>query len=363
MRLRFPRIATVMAVAVAGSMMFGSIASAQDTPATVVGEITERVIERDSLTCGVNKVLQGFGFQDASGAYSGFDVDFCRAVAAAVLGDANKVTYRPLDAGERQAAVQSGEIDMMARNTTNTLSREVVWGATFAPTNFYDGQGVMTLAAMGVTGIAELDGTSMCVQTGTTTELNITDFITANNLSIELLKFEGADATWEAYVAGRCESWTTDKSGLASYRLRAANPNDHVILAETLSKEPLAPLTPQTDEQFSEVVRWVVYGVIQAEEFGITSANVADYVQAADESADAYSARVSPEIQRFLGQNNNAAGSMLGISNDFMVAVITQVGNYAEIYDRNLSPLGLVREGSVNALWTDGGLMYSPPFR
>lgn len=341
-------------------LVLGGVVSAQET---ALGPITQRILERGSVICGVNRSVQGFGFQDASGAYSGFDIDFCRAVAAAVLGDANLVTYRPLEAGERQAAMQSGEIDLMSRNTTFTLSRDVVWASTFGPTLFYDGQGVMTLAELGVETIAELDGGAMCVQTGTTTELNITDFVSANKLNIELLKFDTAEATWEAYIAGRCESWTTDKSGLASFRLRAANPADHVILAETLSKEPLGPLSPQIDDQFAEIVRWVAFGLIQAEEYGITSANIGDFVMQAGESSEAYTARVKPEIQRFLGQNNNSAGSFLGIANDFMVQVVTQVGNYGEIYDRNLSPLGLTRAGSPNALWTQGGLLYSPPFR
>lgn len=358
------RFARLLTVAISGALVFGGVAAAQDRPAaTPLGTISQRIVDRDDLICGVNAQLQGFGFQDSSGAFSGFDVDFCRAVAAALLGDASKVTYRPLVAGDRQAAIQSGEIDMMARNTTYTLSREVTWGATFGPTTFYDGQGVMTLAALGVSTIAELDGTTMCVQSGTTTELNVTDFIGANSLSIELLTFAEAPDTWSAYVEGRCESWTTDKSGLASYRLTAANPNDHIILGETLSKEPLAPLSPQDDEQFAEIVRWVAYGLIQAEEYGITAANVADYVQVADETAETYTARVSPEVQRLLGQNNNFLGTVLGISDDFMVTVLTQVGNYGEIYERNLAPLGLTREGSLNALWSDGGLMYSPPFR
>jgi general L-amino acid transport system substrate-binding protein len=359
---RFSRLITAAAAGVIGVLVLGSAVGAQTEP-TPLGTVSQRIVDRGELICGVNNVVTGFGFQDASGAFSGFDVDFCRAVAAALLGDATKVAFRPVEAGERQAVIQNAEVDLMARNTTVTISRDIVWGATFGPTTFYDGQGVMTLASLGVSTIAELDGTTMCVQTGTTTQLNITDYISANGLNIELLTFDSADPTWEAYIAGRCESWTTDKSGLASYRTRAANPNDHVILAETLSKEPLAPLSPQGDEQFAEIVRWVAFGLIQAEEFGINSGNVTDYLLGADETPEAYTARVKPEIQRFLGQNNNASGSYLGIANDFMVTVITQVGNYGEIYDRNLVPLGLVRAGSPNALWTEGGLLYSPPFR
>ncbi|MFN8375170.1 MAG: amino acid ABC transporter substrate-binding protein, partial [Anaerolineae bacterium] len=285
-----------------------------------------------------------------AGQYEGFDVDFCRAVAAAVLGDANAVEYRPLQADERQAAIQSGEIDMMARNTTYTLSRDVVWGATFAPTTFYDGQGFMVRADSGVTSLDQLEGASICVQTGTTTELNLADAFDERGLTYTAQTFADAAATWEAYIAGRCDAFTTDQSGLVAYRSQAEDPGAHLILPEVISKEPLGPLSPQSDAQFADIVRWVVYGVIQAEEFGITSANVNDFLT-----------NESPAIQRFLGQGDNATGSLFGIANDFMVTVITQVGNYGEIFERNLAPLGLER--GVNALWTNGGLLYSPPFR
>lgn len=319
-----------------------------------VGPITQAILDRGELICGVNASVAGFGFQDpVSGEFSGFDIDICRAVAAAILGDATAVTFRPLTAAERQAAIQSGEIDMMARNTTWTLSRDVDWGAIFGPTVFYDGQGIMTRTELGVTTFAELDGSTICVQSGTTTELNITDYITSLGLDIEILVLPEANPTWEAYAAGRCESWTTDKSGLAAFRFNnAENPADHVILAETLSKEPLSPLSPQSDPQFAEIIAWTVFGLIQAEEFGITSANVDEFLTSTD-----------PAVQRFLGLENNSSGDYLGIANDYMVNVIRQVGNYGEIYDRNLAPLGLVREGSLNALWTEGGLMYAPPFR
>lgn len=327
----------------------GAVATAQDT---TLGPITQRIIERGELICGVNQTLQGFGFVDESGEFSGFDVDFCRAVAAAVLGDADAVSYRPLIAADRQAAMQSGEIDMMSRNTTWTLSRDVVWGAIFAPTTFYDGQGVMTLVEFGAESIADLEGGSICVQTGTTTELNIGDYVSANELDIEVQVYPDNPSTTEAYLAGRCEGLTTDKSGLASIRANAPDPGAHVILPETISKEPLGPLSPQSDPQFAEIVTWTIYGMIEAEEYGITSENVQDFLDSDN-----------PGIQRLLGQNNNDSGNYLGIANDFMVTVIEQVGNYGEVYERNLEPLGLAREGSVNALWTEGGLIYAAPFR
>lgn len=348
---RFTSKSTILMISIALIVVLSGAVIAQDRP---VGPITQAVKDRGELICGVNSSVAGFGFQDpATGEYSGFDIDFCRAVAAAILGDASAVTFRPLTAAERQAAIQSGEIDLMVRNTTWTLSRDVDWGAIFGPTNFYDGQGIMTLAEFGVTTFAELDGSTVCVQSGTTTELNITDYISSQGLDIDILVLPDANSTWEAYIAGRCESWTTDKSGLAAFRFNnAENPADHVILAETLSKEPLGPLSPQSDPQFAEIVAWTVFGLIQAEEFGITSENINDFLNSED-----------PAIQRFLGLENNLSGEYLGIANDFMVTVISQVGNYGEIYDRNLAPLGLTREGSLNALWTEGGLLYAMPFR
>jgi general L-amino acid transport system substrate-binding protein len=343
-------IATIVAlVALSSISVF-----AQDQPPAELGPITQAIIERQELICGANgSGLAGFAVVNDAGEWQGFDVDICRAVAAAVLGDANKISFRPLEAGERQAAIQSGEIDIMSRNTTYTLSRDTTWGATFAPTTFYDGQGLMVTAASGITSIEELDGASICVQSGTTTELNLADAMAVRGIEYTAQVFTDAAATWEGYLSGRCDAFTTDKSGLVAYKSVAENPGDHLILDVTLSKEPLSPLTPQSDPQFADIVRWTIYGLIQAEEFGITSENIGDFA----------SSEV-PEIQRFLGQGENASGSYLGLENDFMVTVITQVGNYGEIFDRNLGPdtiFGLDR--GINALWTDGGLMYSPPFR
>lgn len=323
---------------------------AQDDVA--MGPVTQTIMERGELICGVNANLAGFGVVNDAGDFEGFDIDICRAVAAAVLGDANAVSFRPLTAAERQAAIQGGEIDMMSRNTTWTLSRDVVWGATFGPTTFYDGQGIGTRVAMGVSTIEELDGASICVSQGTTTELNIADAIASRGLDIAILTLPDAASTWQAYVDGRCEAWTTDKSGILSFHASSADPSEHMVLDITLSKEPLGPLSPQSDPQFADIIAWTVFGLISAEEAGISSENVNDFLDSED-----------PSIQRLLGQNDNPSGSYLGIANDFMVTVISQVGNYGEIFDRHLGvpPFNLGR--GINGLWTDGGLIYSPPFR
>lgn len=319
------------------------------------GSILQRILDRGELICGVNSVLPGFGAINDAGEFEGFDTDICRAVAAAILGDANAVAFRPLTAGERPTALASGEIDLLSRNTTWTLSRDTVWGATFAPTTFYDGQGIMVKSDSGIMALAELldESIVICTNAGTTTELNITDVITRNSADWELNTFVDFDAVMEAYEAGACDAVTTDISGLISRKATVADPAAHFILPDVLSKEPLGPLSPQSDEQFADIVRWVIYGLIQAEEWGIDSMNVMDFV-----GSDL------PDIQRFLGQGGNDAGNYLGIPNDFMVAVISQVGNYGEIFDRNLgpdTPFGLER--GVNALWTEGGLLYAMPFR
>jgi general L-amino acid transport system substrate-binding protein len=347
---RFLLLALTLVVA----LVVTSVAVAQDAASVALGPITQAVIDRGELICGANKAgLAGFAVVNDAGEWEGFDIDICRAIAAAILGDANAVSFRGLEAGERQAALQSGEIDVMSRNTTFTLSRDVVWGATFGPTTFYDGQGIMVKAESGITTLDELEGLTICVQSGTTTELNLADAFSVRGLDYTPNVFTEAAATWEAYLAGGCDAFTTDKSGLIAYQGSSEDPSAHVILDETLSKEPLGPLSPASDEQFADIVRWTVFGLIQAEEYGITSANIDEFV-----GSDV------PEIQRFLGQGDNATGSLLGIANDFMVTVIRQVGNYGEIFDRNLGPDTPFNLGrGLNALWTDGGLMYSPPFR
>jgi len=341
-------------VLVLGTVLGGAGAALGQGSQAQLGPVTQAIIKRGELVCGANKAgLAGFATVNAAGDWQGFDIDICRAVAVAVLGDAKKVTFRPLEAGERQAAIQSGEIDIMSRNTTFTLSRDVVWGATFAPTTFFDGQGFMVKANSGVTTIEQLAGLTICVQSGTTTELNLADALKVRKLEYTPKVFNEAAATWDAFVQGGCDAFTTDKSGLVAYKGSSPDPSAYAILDVTISKEPLGPLSAQSDPQFADIVRWTVYGLIQAEEYGITSKNV-----------DEFTKSTVPEIQRFLGQGDNAIGSLFGIKNDFMVAVIKQVGNYGEIFDRNLGPDTPFKLGrGLNGLWTKGGLMYAPPFR
>ena len=341
--------AVLLALVVLGA----AAVTAQDT-GTQLGPITQRVLARGELICGVNQAVPGFGLLDTNtGEFSGFDVDFCRAFAAALFGDSTKVSFRFVTGADRQAVIQSGEIDVLSRNTTWTLSRDTLWGVTFMPITFYDGQGIGTTIESGIETIEDLDGGSICVQSGTTTELNITDAFTSRGLNVEIQTYPDADSTWTAFESGRCDAWTTDKSGIVAFHAgRAADPSLYKILDITLSKEPLAPLSPQADPQFADILTWVIFGMIQAEEFGITSQNVDDFLNSTD-----------PAIQRLLGQGGNDSGNYLGIANDFMVTVLKQVGNYGEVYQRNLGvpPFNLSR--GLNDLWTNGGLLYAPPFR
>lgn len=350
----------VLLIVVFALLIVSGAAFAQDptptpTPLPIpeVGGVTQAILDRGSLICGVNQTLPGFGFPNDAGEFQGFDVDVCRAVAAAILGDASAVTFRPITAAERQPALASGEVDMISRNTTWTLSRDTLWASTFAPTTFYDGQGIMVNADSGIASLADLEGGTICTNAGTTTEQNITDAMASQGLEFELQTFQDFNGVMAAFYEGRCDAVTSDVSGLVSQKASAPDPGSLLILDFVISKEPLGPLTPQSDTQFADIVRWVVFGLIQAEEFGITSQNVDSFLTSED-----------PAIQRFLGTNGNTLGSTLNLPNDFMVTVISQVGNYGEIFDRNLGPdtiFGLSR--GPNALWTDGGLMYSPPFR
>ena len=312
----------------------------------------QRVQNRGRLICGVHGSLAGFGNVDPQGIFVGFDVDFCKAVAAAIFGDPNLVDYRPLTAQERFTAVQTGEVDMLSRNTTWTIARDTSVGMDFAPVTFYDGQGMMVRQAEGITTLDQLDGASICVQSGTTTELNLADVFRSRGINYTPVVFADADATWAAYDEGRCDAFTTDKSGLAAYRLRAQNPNDHIILEETMSKEPLAPAVLQGDPQWRDIVSWVIFGIITAEEYGITSENVDTFLNSED-----------PNVRRLLGVEGEL-GQGMGLANDFMVNVIRAVGNYEEIYNRHLgpeTPLNIPR--AQNQLYTEGGLLYAPPFR
>jgi len=307
---------------------------------------------RDELVCGVNGQLPGFGFVSAEGEFSGFDVDLCRAVAAAVLGDAKKVSFRPLTTQERFTALQTGEIDILARNTTWTVSRDADLGLDFGPITFYDGQGIMVGTDLAAGGLEGLAGASICVQSGTTTEKNLSDAMRRIDAAYTPVVFEDADQTYGAYDEGRCDAVTSDKSQLVSRQTTLQDPSAHVILDVTLSKEPLGPAVLQGDSQWADIVRWVGFGLVQAEEFGITADGVDGFLTSED-----------PEIRRFLGVEE-ALGGGLGLDNDFMVTVIRAVGNYAEIYDRNLgpdTPFDLPR--GPNRLWSDGGLLYAPPYR
>ena len=319
------------------------------------GDILARIQERGELICGVNSVLPGFGTQNDAGEFEGFDVDICRAVAAAILGDANAIAFRPLAAAERPTALASGEIDMLSRNTTWTLSRDTEWGATFGPTTFYDGQGIMVKVDFGVSTIEELgeESVTMCATAGTTTELNITDKAIALGADWELSTYPDFDAIMEAYEAGACDAFTSDISSLVSRKATSADPAAHQILPGAISKEPLGPVSPQNDAQFADIIRWTVWGLLTAEEFGIDSMNVGDFMDSDDAG-----------IGRLLGIGDNKAGDFLGIKNQFMADVISQVGNYGEIFARNLGPdtiFGLER--GFNDLWTNGGLLYAAPFR
>lgn len=323
-----------------------------ETTTASSGSRLDVVKERGTLICGVDGGIPGFSFVDESGTYSGLDVDVCKAVAAAVLGDAEAVEYRRLDSTERFTALAGGEVDMLSRNTTWTTSRDTQVGLEFAPTTFYDGQGMMVRTDSGISGLEDFAGRAICVETGTTTELNLTDQMRKLNVDFEPVVFQDADAAYAAYSEGRCEGMTSDKSQLIARRSTLPNPDEHILLDVTMSKEPLGPVTVNNDSAWFDVVKWVTFGLFQAEEFGITSENLAEF-QGSDD----------PSIARFLGEEGTL-GSDMGLPNDFMVAVVSSVGNYGEIYERNLgSESQFNLERGLNALWTDGGLVYPAPFR
>jgi general L-amino acid transport system substrate-binding protein len=326
----------------------------EQTAATGGGSRLDTVLERGQLVCGVDGSIPGFSFVDSSGNYSGLDVDICRAVAAALFNDPNAVEFRNLDSTERFTALAGGEVDMLSRNTTWTSSRDAAGGngLEFAPTTFFDGQGMMIRRDSGITSLEDFAGQSVCVETGTTTELNLADRMRELNVQYTPVVFQDADAAYAAFAEGRCQGMTSDKSQLAARRTTLPSPDDYVLMDITMSKEPLGPVTVNNDSRWYDVVKWVTYGLIQAEEFGITQANVDQQINS-----------TNPEIKRFLGGEGDL-GAQFGLDNDFMVRVIKGVGNYGEIYERNVgegSELKIPR--GQNALHTEGGLMYSPPFR
>jgi len=316
-------------------------ASAQSTLDTVRA--------RGYVQCGVNTGLAGFAQPDSKGVWHGIDVDFCRAVAAAVFGDAGKVRYTPLTAQQRFTALQSGEVDVLARNTTWTLSRDAL-AINFVGINYYDGQGFMVPKKANVKSARQLDGATVCVQPGTTNELNLADYFRANRMKLKTVVIEKLEEVLNAYFSGRCDAYTTDASGLAALRAsRAPNPADHVILPEIISKEPLGPAVRHGDDRWFDIVKWTLFAMIEAEDLGLSSKNI-----------DAQAKSASPEVQRFVGATGEL-GKLLGLDNRWAYNIVRQVGSYGESFDANLKPLGFER--GLNKLWKNGGLLYAPPIR
>jgi general L-amino acid transport system substrate-binding protein len=336
---------TIATVAIAlGVGLAATAASAQAT--------LNNVKQKGFLTCGSNTGLAGFGVPDAQGNWTGLDVDLCRAIAAAVFNDPTKVRFIPLSAKDRFTALQSGEVDVLVRNTTWTMSRDTQLGLDFTGVNYYDGQGFMVRKKLGVSSAKELNGASVCTQQGTTTELNLADFFRANNLKYEVVAFVGADETFDAYNAGRCDAFTTDASGLYATRLKAAAPEDHIVLPEIISKEPLGPSVRHGDNQWGDIVRWTHYAMLNAEELGVSKTNV-DQMMKND----------NPEIKRLLGTEGKF-GEAIGLTNDWAYRIVKHVGNYAEIFEKNVGQGSQLKiQRGQNALWTKGGLQYAPPIR
>jgi general L-amino acid transport system substrate-binding protein len=335
------------------SVFFGALTVAGLAAGAAAAGTLDDVKARGKLNCGVTTGLVGFAAPDANGEWKGFDVAVCRAVAAAVLGDGNAVEFVPTTGKTRFTALASGEIDMLARNTTWTFSRDVDLKFTFVGINYYDGQGFMVPKALGVSSAKDLDGATVCIQTGTTTELNLADFFRSNNISYEPVPIETNAEGQQQYLAGACDTYTTDASGLAATRATFENPGDHVLLPEIISKEPLGPLVRHGDNEWGDVVRWTLNAMISAEELGVTSANITEMAAGTN----------NPEINRLLGTEGEL-GKMLGLEADWALKALTVGGNYGEVFEKNIgeaTPIGLAR--GLNAQWTDGGLLYSPPFR
>jgi general L-amino acid transport system substrate-binding protein len=336
------RVSLVLTLAVAAGFSIQA-ASAQTL---------KTIKDRGMVSCGVTQGLAGFSLPDDKGNWIGLDVDICRAIAAAVFNDPSKVKFVPLSAKDRFTALQSGEVDVLSRTTTWTLSRDTSLGANFTGVTYYDGQGFMVKKSLKVNSALELNSASVCVATGTTTELNLADYFKGNNMKYEVIAFATADDTIKAYESGRCDVFTTDQSGLYAERLKLANPADHVVLPEIISKEPLGPMVRHGDDQWFDIVKWALYAMVTAEELGITQKNV-------DEKAKSD----NPELKRVLGSDGNL-GEQLGLTKDWVVRIVKSVGNYGESFDRNVgagSKLGIAR--GLNQLWNKGGIQYAPPIR
>jgi general L-amino acid transport system substrate-binding protein len=335
-----------------GTTMLGAALALGLSMAASSAQTLKKVQDRGALMCGVSQGLPGFSNPDDKGNWTGFDVDVCRAIAAAVFNDATKVKFLPLSAKDRFTALQSGEIDILARNSTWTSSRDSSLGITFTAVNYYDGQGFMVRKSLKVNSALELNGASICAQTGTTSELNLADYFRANNMKYEITAFVTADETVKAYEAGRCDAFSTDVSQLYAEKLKLSNPADHVILPEIISKEPLAPAVRRGDDQWLSVVKWVQFAMLDAEELGVSSKTVDEAVKS-----------TQPEIKRLMG-TEGVYGEQLGLTKDWVVRIVKLVGNYGEVFDRNVgtgSKLGITR--GLNRLWTKGGIQYAPPIR
>jgi general L-amino acid transport system substrate-binding protein len=330
------------------AVALGMLAAAPSAQAQTL----KAVKDRGTLNCGVSEGLPGFSMPDSSGAWSGMDVDFCRAVAAAIFDDRTKVKFFPLSASDRFNALKSGTIDLLSRNSTWTMSRETDLKLAFAGVTYFDGQGFMVRRALNANSVFDLGGKKVCVQVGTTTEQNLSDYFKANNIAFDLVSFARADDAVKAYEAKECDVFTSDVSALYGERVKLAKPEEHVILADIISKEPLGPVVRQGDEQWLNIVKWTNFAMINAEELGITSKNVADAKQS-----------TKPEVKRLIGTEGNF-GEQLGLSNTWAAQAIAHVGNYDEVFERNVgsgSKLGIPR--AENNLWNRGGILYAPPIR
>jgi general L-amino acid transport system substrate-binding protein len=319
--------------------------------ASVAGTLDD-VKSKGVVTCGVSQGLAGFSLADAKGEWTGLDVDYCRAVAAAIFNDASKVKFVPLSAKDRFTALQSGEIDVLSRNTTWTMNRDTKQGLKFVGVTYYDGQGFMVRKSLNVTSALQLNGASVCTQTGTTTELNLADYFKAKNMKYEIVSFEKNDDVIKAYDSGRCDVFTTDASGLYAERVKLTNPGDHIVLPEIISKEPLGPVVRQGDDAWFNVAKWTYFALLNAEELGVTKANVDEQLKSEN-----------PEVKRLLGKEGNF-GADIGLTNAWAYQTIKLVGNYGEIFEKNIgtnTPLKIAR--GINALWNKGGFQYAPPIR
>lgn len=330
----------------------GLLSASFAMPAAHAGVTLDAVKKNDAVKCGINTPFPGFANQDEKGNWSGLDIDVCRAVAAAIFGDPNKVKFTSLTAKERFTALQSGEVDLLSRNSTGTLGRDTGLGLTFVATNYYDGQGFLVKKSLSVKSAKELDGASVCIQSGTTTELNLADYFRANNMKFEPITYEKLDEVTKAFDEGRCDVLTSDQSQLYSNRITLKDPEGAVVLPEVISKEPLGPFVRQGDDEWLKIVRWSYYAMVEAEDLGVSSANADEMTKSAD-----------PNIKRFLGMEEGGDAN-LPLDKKWAYNIVKMVGNYGESFERSVgqgSPLKINR--GLNALWKNGGLQYSPPFR